>query len=94
MRFETITENGVTHLEDGNSKLRVQMATTVVIDSNSASATVTIGYLNASDEFKAYPEGLFIVDTPGKLVWHGAGVKLAVKAEDITTGTLVIGWTD
>lgn len=94
MRFETITENGVTLLDDGGSILRKGITTTVVIDSNSASATVTVGYLNSSGEFKAYPEGLFIDDTLGKLVWHGTGVKLAIKAEDISSGDLVIGWTD
>lgn len=93
MSVQVITTNGNYVLTDQGSQVRGEVTTTVVLHENSASATVTIGFINLAGAFVAYPSGEFTGDDTGKLVWHGLGAKLAVKVEGIAANTVTVGWS-
>ena len=50
---------------------------------------MTIGYLNASDTFQAYPDG-DITSTGGAVINHGFGVNLAVSVAGIATESVIL----
>ena len=83
-----ITANGDYQILDPEDFYRATTATSsVVIPENSAAATLIFGYAGTSNEFVGYPDGTF---NDGRIIDHGVGLKLMVRASGISANTVTI----
>ena len=82
---------------DGDAIIRASkyvygQSSTVIVESNDDTATITIGYADAGGDFAAYPSGLLTAD--GCIVTHNAmahgGVTLMARVSGISTNPVVI----
>lgn len=89
MSTATIIENGDFILSSEGSDIRTTGSTTVLIMSNSASATLEFGYGDADNIFVPFPDGV-IPDSA--LIKHGRGCKLMVRITGISSGNVVINF--
>ena len=83
--------------EDGDAVIRLSkyvygQSSTVIVESNDDTATVTIGYADAAGDFVAYPSGL--LTGSGCIVNHNAmahgGVTLMARVSGISSNPVVI----
>ena len=83
--------------EDGDATIREAryvygQSSTVIVESNDDTATITIGYADASGAFVAYPSGL--LTGSGCIVNHSAmahgGVTLMARVSGISSNPVVI----
>lgn len=83
-----ITTNG-DHLLTlyGKSDVTHTASSTVMIMENSANATLLFGFADSEENFVPYPNGTF---SDGKIINHGIGCRLMVRASNITVNTVTI----
>ena len=83
--------------EDGDAVIRLSkyvygQSSTVIVESNDDTASVTIGYADAAGDFAAYPSGA--LSGSGCIVNHNAmahgGVTLMARVSGISTNPVVI----
>lgn len=85
-----ITENGDNYLDPGlGFGVNQNRSTTVMILENSASATLIFGCEDQDGNFVAYPNGEFL---DGRVINHGSGAKLMVRASGISGDSVTIGF--
>lgn len=91
MEYYTIEEDtsGVS-ITPGGRDITQRDRTTVQIISNDDAATVTVGFIDDTDTFNAYPDG-DITTTGGAVINHGFGTELAVSVSGIATEAVKLG---
>ena len=97
MIFLEIESDGDVYLppfgaEDTKRILTVRPETTVMIEGNDDAATVTIGFENSEEEFKAYPDG-DITSIEGAEFNTGVGVRLMANVSGITGNSVFLAYS-
>jgi len=90
MYFKTFAVDGDFVLSSDDVILRKHETTTVVVTENADIATLTFGYIDSDNAFKAFPNGVI---TDGAVIHHGCSCKLAVNIAGITANPVTIGYT-
>jgi len=75
-----------------NKLLTVRPETTIMIEANDDTATVTVGFENSSGAFKAYPDG-DITTIEGAEFNTGNGVRLMVNVSGITGNSVFLAYS-
>ena len=90
MSEKVITANGDYYLEkDSRFEVSHVASTTVMILENSATAVLLFGCEDKDGNFVEYPNGEFL---DGRVINHGKGARLMVRASDITANSVTIGF--
>ena len=88
--YTTISEDGDATIRE--AKYVYGQSSTIIVESNDDTATITIGYADASGAFAAYPSGVLTGD--GCIVNHNAmahrGVTLMARVSGISSNPVVI----
>lgn len=85
-----ITSNDDYYLDQGiGFDVSHSNATTVIILENSATATLIFGCEDENGNFVAYPDGDFL---DGRVINHGKGARLMVRASGISADSVTIGF--
>ncbi|MCK5612465.1 hypothetical protein KAR91_61905 [Candidatus Pacearchaeota archaeon] len=85
-----ITIDGDYYLDQGlGFDVSHSSATTVIILENSATATLIFGCEDENENFVAYPDGDFL---DGRVINHGKGARLMVRASNISANSVTIGF--
>jgi hypothetical protein len=91
MPFTTIATNGDHLLRANDKRKHTRKSTSVSVQSNIDTATITIGYKNSAGSFKAYNDGAITTDNTFE---HGEGVDLMASVSGITANSVILALSD